>query len=125
MTIKLGRWATLSLLGLGLLAAGTPAWTAEATEASNATDATNATLSHPPELQQQLDALGFQREPLAVYQEQMQIEAVLSPVSEPVSQEANQTSAWLPVELHLQACSDDRCLPPETRVLQIPIEVAP
>ncbi|WP_462321066.1 DUF255 domain-containing protein [Halochromatium sp.] len=75
--------------------------------------------------QPQVLRLGFQREPLAVFQGQTQIEGALSPVSGPVPQEASETSAWLPVELRLQACSDDRCLPPETRVLQIPIDNNP
>ncbi|MBK5929496.1 protein-disulfide reductase DsbD family protein [Halochromatium salexigens] len=69
--------------------------------------------------------LGFQRKPLAVYQGQTQIKAVLKSASESLSREANRTSAWLPVELRLQACSDDRCLPPETQVLQVPIGLAP
>jgi len=69
--------------------------------------------------------LGFQREALAVYERQTQIAATLSPVSESPSNNAGQPSAWLPVELRLQACSDERCLPPETRVLQIPIDVEP
>jgi hypothetical protein len=62
--------------------------------------------------------LRFQREPLAVYQGRARIEAVL----ESVPERGDQARAWLPVELRLQACSDDRCLPPETRVLQIPAE---
>jgi len=78
------------------------------------------TLDYP---RAQILRLGFQREALAVYEGQAQIAATLRPVSEPVSNEADQTSAWLPVELRLQACSDERCLPPETRVLQIPIDV--
>ncbi len=69
--------------------------------------------------------LGFQREALAVYEGQTQIAATLSPVSASLSNDADQTSAWLPVELRLQACSDERCLPPETRVLQIPINEGP
>ena len=65
--------------------------------------------------------LGFQHEPLAVYQGQTEIAAVLSRASEPRSEAADPISPMLPVELQLQACSDDRCLPPETRVLQVPM----
>ncbi len=65
--------------------------------------------------------LGFQREPLAVYQGQVRIEAALTPVPEG----ADRAGAWLPVTLRLQACSNDRCLPPETRALQIPVEDHP
>ena len=68
----------------------------------------------------QILKLGFQREPLAVYEGKARIEATLTPVSE----QADRTSAWLPVELRLQACSEDRCLPPETRVLQVPVDLA-
>jgi len=77
-------------------------------------------LTYPPA---QIRRLGFQREALAVYEGQAQIAATLGPVSESPSNDADHTSAWLPMELRLQACSDERCLPPETRVLQIPIDL--
>ena len=64
--------------------------------------------------------LGFQREPLAVYQGQTQIAASMTPL--PASAEPDApAAAWLPVALRLQACSDKLCLPPETRVLQVPV----
>ncbi len=79
-------------------------------------------LTYPPA---QIRRLGFQREALAVYEGKAQIAATLSTVSESPSNDAGQPSAWLPMELRLQACSDERCLPPETRVLQIPIAIDP
>jgi uncharacterized protein YyaL (SSP411 family) len=79
-------------------------------------------LTYPPA---QIRRLGFQREALAVYEGQTQIAATLSPVSASPSNDAGQRSAWLSLELRLQACSDERCLPPETRVLQIPIAIGP
>ena len=63
--------------------------------------------------------LGFQREPLAVYQGQVRIEATLERASDP----DGQALPWVPVELRLQACSDALCLPPESLVLQVPIEL--
>ena len=65
--------------------------------------------------------LGFQREPLAVYQGKSRIEARMKPVSEG----AGLPRPWVSVELRLQACSDDRCLPPENRLLQVPMDQAP
>ncbi|MBP8289966.1 MAG: DUF255 domain-containing protein [Chromatiaceae bacterium] len=67
----------------------------------------------PPEVLK----LGFQREPLAVYQGQVRIEAALERTANP----DGQAHPWLPLELRLQACNDTLCLPPETLVLQVPI----
>ncbi|MBK1646457.1 hypothetical protein CKO25_17750 [Thiocapsa imhoffii] len=66
----------------------------------------------PPELLR----LGFQREPLAVYQGRVRIDATLQPTSK-----HRAAGAWLPFELRLQACSDAICLAPETLVLQVPM----
>ncbi|NEX22177.1 DUF255 domain-containing protein [Thiorhodococcus mannitoliphagus] len=61
--------------------------------------------------------LGFQREPLAVYEGRVRIEAALERTTDPDVQ----ARPWVPVELRLQACSDALCLPPETLVLQAPV----
>lgn len=60
--------------------------------------------------------LGFQGEPLAVYHSHIGIRAALTP--EP--KRRDRLRSWLTVEVRLQACSHDPCLPPETRILQIP-----
>ncbi len=65
--------------------------------------------------------LGFQREPLSVYAGRVRIEASLTPAA--VAPE--RPALWLPAELRLQACSDDRCLPPETLKLAVPLPQAP
>jgi len=59
--------------------------------------------------------LGFQSEPLAVYQGRVRIRATIE--DHPGGDTA---IAWLPAELRLQACSDIQCLPPETLSLQVP-----
>ena len=60
--------------------------------------------------------LGFQREPLAVYQGRVHIAAAL----ERTPSATTQAQAWIPIELRLQACNDALCLPPETLRLQVP-----
>jgi len=59
--------------------------------------------------------LGFQPEPLAVYQGRVRITATIE--DQP---EGNTATAWLSAELRLQACSVSECLPPETLSLQVP-----
>ncbi len=65
--------------------------------------------------------LGFQREPLAVYQGRVRIEATLEEKPQQRAVPSEAPSAWLPFELRLQACSDAICLAPETLVLQVPL----
>ncbi|WP_296806090.1 DUF255 domain-containing protein [Thiocapsa sp.] len=65
--------------------------------------------------------LGFQREPLAVYQGRVQIDATLEPNPQQRADTTEDPSAWLPFELRLQACNDAICLAPETLVLQVPL----
>ena len=60
-------------------------------------------------------SLGFQSEPLAVYQGRVRIRATIED-----HPGADTAIAWLPAELRLQACSDIQCLPPETLSLQVP-----
>ncbi|CRI67208.1 hypothetical protein THIOKS1460005 [Thiocapsa sp. KS1] len=65
--------------------------------------------------------LGFQSEPLAVYQGPVRIDAMLEPNPQQRADPAVGPRAWLTFELRLQACSDAICLAPETLVLQIPL----
>jgi hypothetical protein len=65
--------------------------------------------------------LGFQSEPLAVYQGQVRIEATLAANPQQRADPGENPSVWLPFELRLQACSDSICLAPETLVLQVPL----
>ena len=60
--------------------------------------------------------LGFQPEKLALYEGSARIEALLQ-------ETGGQGGAlpWLPVEVRLQACSDQICLAPETLVLNVPV----
>jgi len=60
--------------------------------------------------------LGFQPEKLALYEGAARIEALLQ-------ETGGQGGAlpWLPVEVRLQACSDQICLAPETLVLNVPV----
>ncbi len=56
--------------------------------------------------------LGFQREKLALHQGRLELLLELSPdgaVSAPL----------IPVQLHLQACNDQVCLPPEKLSLKV------
>ncbi|ESQ17425.1 MAG: thioredoxin domain-containing protein [Thiohalocapsa sp. PB-PSB1] len=79
--------------------------------------------------------LGFQREPLAVLQGTVRIQATLLPASANTATASMSPEATTPraasapaaergpasmtIELRLQACSDKRCLPPETLRLQL------
>ncbi|WP_373509095.1 protein-disulfide reductase DsbD domain-containing protein, partial [Thiocapsa sp.] len=65
--------------------------------------------------------LGFQSEPLAVYQGQVRIAATLAENPQQRADPGEDPSGWLPFELRLQACSDAICLAPETLVLQVPL----
>jgi hypothetical protein len=65
--------------------------------------------------------LGFQRDPLAVYQGQVRIETTLEAKPQQTADNMEDPSIWLPFELRLQACSDSICLAPETLVLQVPL----
>jgi DsbC/DsbD-like thiol-disulfide interchange protein len=60
--------------------------------------------------------LGFQDEPLAVYEGTVRIEAVLQRTT---SDGDAPPFRWLPVEVRLQACSDQVCLAPETLTLNV------
>lgn len=73
------------------------------------------TLAYPPA---RLRKLGFQREPLAVFENEARVLATLT--REP-QEGGDDLKAWLPVELRLQACSSEHCLPPETPMLQVPL----
>lgn len=57
--------------------------------------------------------LGFQAEPLALYEGNIQIMARIQPSDRP--------HRFLPLSLNLQACSDRVCLPPELLRLTIPV----
>jgi hypothetical protein len=61
--------------------------------------------------------LGFQREALALYEGSVRITADLQ-------QTDGQGGAlpWLPIEVRLQACSDQVCLAPETLTLNVPVD---
>ena len=61
--------------------------------------------------------LGFQREPLALYQGSLRIETTYE--SDSASAPA-QGSPPIALNLRLQACNDQICLPPENLVLQVP-----
>ena len=70
----------------------------------------------------QILQLGFQPEPLAIYQGRLRIEATLT--AGPQQREdpdKDPRASWLPFELRLQACSDSICLAPETLLLQVPL----
>ena len=71
----------------------------------------------PPEVLR----LGFQRAPLAVYQGRVRIDATLEPKPKQRADVSEDSRAWLPFELRLQACSEAICLAPETLVLQVPL----
>jgi hypothetical protein len=60
--------------------------------------------------------LGLQPETLALYEGAVRIEALLQETGG-----LGGALPWLPVELHLQACSDQICLAPETLVLNVPV----
>jgi hypothetical protein len=47
--------------------------------------------------------LGFQREPLAVYRGRVRIETTLGPKPQQRADISEDPSAWLPIELRLQA----------------------
>ncbi len=61
--------------------------------------------------------LGFLSEPLALYEGRVQITMDLQQNDPAV------TGPLIPVALRLQACDDSICLPPERRVLQVPVNV--
>jgi uncharacterized protein YyaL (SSP411 family) len=65
--------------------------------------------------------LGFQREPLALYQGRVRIATTLEENPQQRANTGEDPDAWLPVELRLQACSDAICLAPETLILQVPL----
>ena len=69
----------------------------------------------------QVVQLGFQREPLAVYQGQVRIETQLTAPPSQRDEKDSDPRTWLPLELRLQACSDAVCLAPETLLLQVPL----
>ncbi len=87
--------------------------------------ATNLTLSkntgdwqlgqaeYPPA---KMASLGFQKEPLAVYEGQIKVTATLKKTSHGIP-----LNKVTPIELHLQACNKNVCLPPETLQL-LPLE---
>ncbi|MCP4042543.1 MAG: thioredoxin, partial [Gammaproteobacteria bacterium] len=60
--------------------------------------------------------LGFQQQPLALYQGKVEIRAGL----ERTSPDAKDSPHLAPVRLRLQACNDQVCLPPETLTLRVP-----
>ncbi|HSO83198.1 thioredoxin domain-containing protein [Thiocapsa sp.] len=68
--------------------------------------------------------LGFQSEPLAVYQGDVRIETTLAANPQQRADPGEEPGVWLPFELRLQACSDAICLAPETLVLQVPLSFA-
>lgn len=61
--------------------------------------------------------LGFQREPLALYQGQLRIEATYAPEDAAAHAEG---SPPIVLNLRLQACNDHLCLPPESLSLEVP-----
>ncbi len=67
--------------------------------------------------QPEIVRLGFQQEPLALYQGRVQIRAGL----ELRSPAAMDKPHLVPVQLRLQACNDRVCLPPETLTLRAPL----
>jgi uncharacterized protein YyaL (SSP411 family) len=67
-------------------------------------------VTYPNDSMQQL---AFQSEPLAVYENKIQLQALLKK-SDPTA-----NNAPLPVELTLQACNNETCLPPERITLRI------
>ncbi|MCP3688043.1 MAG: DUF255 domain-containing protein [Gammaproteobacteria bacterium] len=60
--------------------------------------------------------LGFQKEPLSVYHGDIQIQLE-------VDTDNKKPVAVLPIELHIQACNDKICLPPEKVALHLPMHV--
>jgi hypothetical protein len=61
--------------------------------------------------------LSFAQEPLALYQGRVRIEA---PYERSQGSAGPGPSPSIPLRLHLQACSDRLCRPPETLVLEVP-----
>jgi uncharacterized protein YyaL (SSP411 family) len=59
--------------------------------------------------------LTFHDKPISLYAGRVRLEAQITPSSSPPS---GQT---LPVEIRLQACNDEVCLPPETATLRLPV----
>ncbi|KRT55053.1 thioredoxin domain-containing protein [endosymbiont of Ridgeia piscesae] len=68
-------------------------------------------VTYPSPVQQKL---AFQRDPLLVYEGNIQLQATLEHKRTP----GNGGATLLDLELQLQACSDEVCLPPETIQLQ-------
>lgn len=62
-----------------------------------------------------LKTLGFQSEKLALYEGQVQLAARLTPAL------AKSPGPLIPIRLHLQACNDRLCLPPEEHLLQVAV----
>jgi len=65
----------------------------------------------------EVQKLGFQRDPLALYHGTVRIRAELL--------RSGETGRMLPLELSLQACNDQVCLPPEKVVLRVPVTADP
>ncbi|WP_240992103.1 protein-disulfide reductase DsbD domain-containing protein [endosymbiont of Riftia pachyptila] len=70
-----------------------------------------APVTYPSPVQQKL---AFQHDPLLVYEGNIQLQATLEHKRTP----GNGGATLLDLELQLQACSDEVCLPPETIQLQ-------
>ncbi len=68
-------------------------------------------VTYPSPVQQKL---AFQHDPLLVYEGNIQLQATLEHKRTP----GNGGATLLDLELQLQACSDEVCLPPETIQLQ-------
>ena len=68
-------------------------------------------VSYPPPIYK---TLGFLREKLALYENEVRITMDLQQTDTAVA------GLLIPVALRLQACDDSICLPPERRVLQVP-----
>lgn len=81
---------------------------------------TVAAVSYPPPIRKKL---GFQSDELALYEGHISLDATLSPASSPASSPgtAPPPDALLRLELRLQACDVEVCLPPEQVLLQVAV----
>jgi hypothetical protein len=70
-------------------------------------------VEYPPA---KMASMGFQKEPLAVYEGQIKVTTTLKKTSPGIP-----LNKVTPIELHLQACNKNVCLPPETLQL-LPLE---
>jgi len=70
-------------------------------------------VQYPPD---KVTSLGFQEEQLAVYEGNIKLTATLKKTSKDIP-----LNKMAPIELHLQACNNKSCLPPETLLL-MPLE---